>query len=238
MPPPADRLVDLLVALLLSGAPLVLFVLVRASRRAPAAGVVDLRLAGFAVLAWESFAVLGGASYWPPYLICFVTGLVLSMAVVQTRQGDEKRVGAPSRLPLAWATVACVVSLTWAVAHPPPRPQDELIAWLRVHTTPGDDAVIAYGHPDILHGADLHSPYPDLLSLSVRVRDPRLDDLSRLLSGPRAPDWVILTAPTLATWGIDARAGSLALQEHYVVEVVIGRYVVYRHTSAEDMTSH
>lgn len=227
----SDRLVDLVVAFLLSGAPLILLLLVRAARRSPADGVVDLRLPVLAVLAWESFAVLGGASYWPPYLICFVTGLVLAMAVVQTRQGEEHRVGSPSLVALTWAAAAVLVSLTWLVTHPPVRPQDQLIAWLRVYAAPGDDAVVAYGHPDVLHGAGLHSPYPDLWSLPVRVRDPRLQDLSGLLSGPRAPDWVVLTSPTMATWGIDARAGSRALREHYVEQTAIGRYVVYRHVA-------
>jgi hypothetical protein len=228
-----DRLVDLVVALLLSGAPLVVVLLLGAARRAPAAGAVDLRPAALAVLAWESFAVLGGASYWPPYLICFVTGLVLSMAVVQDAEGGHRPAGRSGAVVLTAATVSCLVALTWAVTHPPARPQDEVIAYLRVHTRPGDDAVIAYGHPDILHGAGLHSPYPELWSLPVRVRDPQLEELSRLLGGPRAPDWVVLTAPTLSTWGIDARAGSRALQEHYVAETVIGRYAVYRHRSAE-----
>lgn len=230
-----DRLVDLVVAFVLSGAPLVLglLVLVLALRRSPGPGAVDLRLAAVAVLAWESFAVLGGASYWPHYLICFVPGLVLAMAVVGTRRaGDrragDRRVGVATGVVLAWAAVAGTVSLASTVVDPPARPQDELIAWLQVNTEAGDDAVVAYGYPDILHGAGLRSPYPDLWSLPVRVRDPQLQDLGRLLSGPRAPDWVVLTAPTLATWGIDPRAGSQALEEHYVEEAEVGRYTVYR----------
>lgn len=224
-----DRLVDLVQSFLLSGAPLVLLLLVLACRRPAAPGAVDLRLPAVAVLAWESFAVLGGASYWPHYLICFVPGLVLATAVVGTRVQDGPRAAWPARAALAWATVACLVSLTSTVVQPPARPQDELVAWLRTHTAPGDDAMVAYGYPDILHGAGLHSPYPDLWSLPVRVRDPRLEDLSRLLRGPRAPDWVVLTSPTLATWGIDPRAGTRALEEHYVQEAEVGRYLVYRH---------
>lgn len=229
-----DRLVDLWVSFVTSGAPLVLLLLALACRRRPALGAVDLRLAAFAVLAWESFAVLGGASYWPHYLICFVPGLVLAMAVVQTREGEGTTPAWSTRATLAVVGIACVVSLTSAVLNPPARPQDPLIAWLRVHTQPGDDAFVAYGYPDILHGAGLDSPYPDLWSLPVRVRDPRLTDLSRLLSGPQAPDWVVLTSPTLATWGIDPRAGTRALHEHYVEAAEIGRYTVYRHDGDED----
>lgn len=227
----SDRLLDLVVAFLLSGAVLVLALLARAARDGPAAGALDLRAVALAVLAWETVAVLGGASYWPPYLICFVTGLVLAVAVVQTREdaGGARYPGWPALPALAWAAAACLASLTWAVTHPPARPQDELVAWLGVHAAPGDDAVVAYGHPDVLHGAGLHSPYPDLWSLPVRVHDPRLVELSRLLSGPRAPDWVVLTGPTLATWGIDARVGSRVLRGGYVREAAVGGYVVYRH---------
>ncbi|WP_380167581.1 hypothetical protein [Jannaschia sp. R86511] len=230
----SDRLVDLVVAFLLSGAPLLLLLAAVAARRPAAEGAVDLRVPLLAVLAWESFAVLGGASYWPPYLICFTTGLVLAMAVVQTREGSRPRDRWAALLPLGWAAVAAVVALVTVVADPPARPQDAVISWLRANASPGDDAVIAYGHPDILHGAGLASPYPDLWSLPVRARDPRLQELSRLLSGPRAPDWVLLTGSSLATWGIDDRAGTRALREHYVEETVVGRYTVLRLRSDPD----
>ncbi|MFC3689979.1 hypothetical protein [Aquipuribacter hungaricus] len=224
-----DRLVDLGEAFLRSGAPLVLLLLVAPLRRRPAPGALDLRAAAAAVLAWESVAVLGGASYWPPYLICSVTGLTMATAVVQGGARGVGRAWAAGLVPIAWAVVACLLALAAAVAHPPARPQDDVVAWLRAHTAPGDDALVAYGHPDVLHGAGLHSPYPDLWSLPVRVHDPRLADLAALLSGPAAPDWVVLTGPSLRTWGIDARAGTRALEEHYVEEAVVGRYTVLHH---------
>lgn len=225
-----DRLVDLTGAFLRSGAPLVLLLLVVALRRRPAPGALDLRAAAVAVLAWESVAVLGGASYWPPYLICFVTGLVMATAVVQCAAREGTRSWSVGLVPLAWAVVACLLALAAAVAHPPARPQDGVVAWLRANAAPGDDALVAYGHPDVLHLAGLHSPYPDLWSLPVRVHDPRLADLAALLSGPGAPDWVVLTGPSLRTWGIDARAGTRALEEHYAEQVVVGRYTVLRRT--------
>lgn len=234
-PATAQRLVDLVVAFSLSGAPLLLVLLGVVLPRPPAPNALDLRLPAVAVLAWESVAVLGGASYWPPYLICTVTGLVLATAVVHNAGPGRGGVAAARRaglVPLAWAVVASLVALSWAVVDPAARPQDEVVEWLRANAAPGDDAVVAYGSPDILHGAGLKSPYSHLWSLPVRVRDPDLVELGRLLNGPEAPDWVVLTGPSLATWGIDDSAGTEALTQGYTEAAEVGRFTVYSRDGA------
>ena len=228
-PATPHRLLLLLTALVLSGAPLVVVLLVRRLRHALPAGSLDLRAPAVAVLAWELFVVLAGGSYWLHYLLVLVPGLVLGAAVLEAGHitGDHARRTATGPV-LVWAGVVCAVALTWTGVHPgaPPEPAP-VVSWLRSHTEVGDDGVIAYGQPDILQAAGLQSPYPDIWSLPVRVHDPQLRVLATLLAGERAPDWVVLTDGDLETWGIDATAGAAALRSRYSRVDVVDGYVIY-----------
>jgi len=227
------RLLRLALALLVSGAPLVLALLLRRIRRPPAAGSPDLRAPAVAVLAWELFVVLAGGSYWLHYLIVLVPGLVLSVAVLETSHSPPGPARRTATGPvLAWAAAVCAVALAWTTLHPgPPRGPTTLVTWLIAHTEEGDDAVIAYGQPQILQAAGLASPYPDLWSLPVRVHDPRLESFAALLAGDRAPDWVIVTGGDLQTWGIDATAGTAALRARYSPVTEVDGYEIYRRNS-------
>lgn len=224
------RLRRLALAFLVSGAPLVLALLLRRVRRPPATGALDLRAPTVAVLAWGLFVVLAGGSYWLHYLIVLVPGLVLSVAVLETGEhppGPARR--AVTGPVLVVAAAVCTVALAWTTLHPgPPRGDTALVTWLIAHTEAGDDAVIAYGHPHILQAAGLTSPYPDLWSLPVRVHDPRLQGFAALLAGDRAPDWVIVTGADLQTWGIDATAGTAALRARYSPVAQVDGHQVYR----------
>ena len=130
---------------------------------------------------------------------------------------------------LLWAGAVCLVALAWTTTHPvTPRGASSVVTWLRTRAAEGDDAVIAYGQPQILQGAGLQSPYPDIWSLPVRVHDPGLRAFATLLSGDRAPDFVVLTNESLDTWGVDPTAGTRALDEGYVVADVVDGYTIYR----------
>ncbi|WP_380168994.1 hypothetical protein [Jannaschia sp. R86511] len=224
------RLRLLLLALVVSGAPLVIALLVRHLRRPVVDGAIDVRAPAAALLLWELFVVLAGGSYWLHYLLVLVPGLVLSVAVLEVGRrtpGSGRRVTAVPVL--AWGAVACVVALGWTLGHPgPAREAAPVVAWLGSHTEAGDDAVIAYGQPDILQAAGLASPYPDIWSLPVRVHDPRLHALAALLAGDRAPDWVVVPGGDLETWGVDATAGTAALDARYVRVADVDGYAIYQ----------
>ena len=229
-PATPHRLLLLLIALVVSGAPLVVVLLVRRLRQALPAGSLDLRAPAVAVLAWELFVVLAGGSYWLHYLLVLVPGLVLCAAVLEAGHGTGDRARRTATGPvLLWAGVVCAVALAWTGVHPgTPREPSPVVSWLRSHTEAGDDAVIAYGQPDILQAAGLYSPYPDIWSLPVRVHDPQLHALATLLAGQRAPDWVVLTDGDLETWGIDATAGAAALRSRYSRVEEVDGYAIYR----------
>jgi hypothetical protein len=201
-----ERFRVVLLALVASGAPLLVAASMLGFRRPPRGP--DLRLAALACLAWEGAGVVLGGSYWLHYLIGLVPGLVL--VTVAARPSGARS------LAVAIATVSTVAAPFLLGVQPPAVSSDaRAAAYLRAHSTPGDTVVIAYGRPDIVRGAGLSSPYEHLWSLSARVRDPQLRELTAILAGPAAPRWVVVHGPTLATWGVNATTAQHALDARY-----------------------
>ena len=232
----ADRLRALLLALAASGAPLIVLVLLRRLPDRPRAGSPDLRLPTVAVLAWETVSVLAGGSYWLHYLVNLVPGLVLAVAVLtatDTRPLHRLRppqwagpISAPAGV-LAWALASCLVALTAVAARPPVGP-GAVVGWLRQHARPGDTAVVAFGHPDYLAETGLSSPYTELWSLPVRVRDPHLTELTAVLSSASRPDWIVTgLSGSLRGWGIDASRAQPVFDEHYRLVAQTGGHDVF-----------
>jgi len=224
-----DRFRRVLLAAAVSGAvALPVLVAVRAGRlrRGPLRPVLWPALA---VLGWELFSVLAGGSYWLHYLIALVPGLVLCAALVGSGRGV---VLALARTGVAYAVVVATVATTYLLVHPEATGSEEPVdAWLSAHARPGDTAFVAYGHPDILQSAGLSSPYSGLWSLPVRVNDPRLTQLARVLAGPHRPTWVITTSDqrteALAGWGIDPALAQRQLDAHYRPVSDVDGHVIY-----------
>jgi hypothetical protein len=201
-----DRFYTLLAALLLSGGPLVVLACL-GSFRAPGSDP-DLRWAAVALLVWELVGAVLGGSYWLHYLLAVVPGLVLLAAAA----GPTRAV----RWSLAIATVSTVLAIGgFALASPGPGAVQAVSTYLRVHSAPDDTVVVAFGHPDIVRDSGLTSPYSQLWSLPVRVRDPRLHDLASVLTGADAPRWVVVDGASLATWGVDPAAAQSVLDRRY-----------------------
>jgi hypothetical protein len=241
------RLDRLPLAVLASGAVLVVLALVV---RSVLLRVDRLAQACVALLAWETFAVVAGGSYWLHYLIGLVPGLALALAVTlapgERRQPSLRRalarralarraqarprvdvVPKVGRAVAAFAAGSAVVALGIQGAHPAAT-STTLAAgeWLKHHHRAGDTAVLAYGQPNLLVAAGVTSPYPELWSLPVRVRDPRLRDLVSVLRGPQAPDWVLVHGQ-LATWGVDAAHAERVVAHRYREVAEVCGWVVY-----------
>lgn len=219
----------LLLALVGSGAPLLLGVLARrvwrGDRRVnPVDAARFLLTPVVALLVWEALSVTAGGSYWLHYLMGLVPGLVLLAALG----------GLPTRLrgsvPVAYALVAAstVCSVGWVLVHPIERPEQEVAAYLAARADPGDTAVVAFGVASILESAGLESPYPNLWSLPVRVRDPRLHELAGVMAGPDRPTWLVISGKGLGTWGIDTTAAQRYVGLYYVRVADVAGYRIFR----------
>ena len=217
----AARLAQLLGALILSGAPLFAVVAGWVARAqlpgttdaAAERAVIDLRVPAAAVLGWELLAVMLGGSYWLHYLVGLVPGLVL-MAVAASQRPLRARPRAALLAALSWPAVLAVVGAA-TLPHVGAGSDASIIGYLRAHDRTGDTLVVAFGHPNIVQAAGLPSPYSELWSLPVRVRDPRLSHFDDVLSDPNRPTWVVVSGQTLYTWGVDATSAESTLQHRY-----------------------
>lgn len=174
------------------------------------------------------WAMLGGGSYWPHYLLQGATALATAAGLLTPA---EEHLGTLMR---RWAVVAacssataCAVIATVYASVDYVWHQERIGHWLAASSAPDDTAIVAYGNPSILEAADLTTPYPYLWSLPMRTLDPEQRRLRRTLRGENAPTWLIQMT-YLNSWDID-RHGKLqrTIEEKYdAVEVVCG-YTVY-----------
>lgn len=243
--PPATshRMSELVRVFLLSGAPVVLalaLALLRLRRTGPARSAPRLRtgpdpahLLVWPVLAmtgWEFVGVALGGSYWWHYLTGLVPGLAMLLMV--------SRPGRWSMRVLILAVGYTIVSAVtfwghWVAAPTPLTPEGQVASYLRAAAAPSDSVVVGFGHPDVVAGSGLQSPYHYLWSLPVRVRDPQLGELQRVLRGPWAPTWVVVPGRSLSSWGLDATKAQDYLQRHYVEQVTYGNWHIWRHQRGE-----
>lgn len=211
-PATGERLVRIIGSFVISGgAVLATLALVSVVRRR---GRDHVGTGAVAVLAWTTFSVFAGGSYWLHYLLEMLPGLVLAAAIAGGGVRRTRRVGRPV---VVYALVLAVIAGTTSSLQrieTGSRPS-AAASWLRAATVPGDTAVIGYGQPGILYEAGLTSPYPMVWSLPVRVRDPRLTELAAVLAGPDAPEWIVLWQGTLRSWGIDPAAAQPVVRDRY-----------------------
>ena len=184
--------------------------------------------AALAMGAWELCAVALGGSYWLHYLTGTVPAVLLLLVLVRPSRRRRRL------LELAVWCAALVSAVVWGLHLTAAVPMSEdapVIAYLQAHAEPRDGVVVAFGHPDIVAGSGLASPYEHLWSLPVRVRDPRLRELSAVLISPAAPRWVVAAGDSLGSWGLDATAAEAVLRQRYVERTSYGVWHVWQSTA-------
>ncbi len=230
----SSRMSGLLDAFAVSLAPVVLVALAWFVRRAGASlprtsdavprQVPDLRWPAVTLLVWETVSIAMGGSYWLHYLLVLVPGLAVLTAAALQRPVPKR----PFLAVLATALVSAIVSVAVAPSITPVFASDAVVArYLRDHGAPGDTMVVAFGHPNIDWDAKMSSPYSELWSLPVRVRDSKLQELDAVFRSPQAPRWVVVSGPSLATWGVDAQAADATLRSAYHPVTSINPYVIW-----------
>ena len=219
-PATPERMDHLATVFLVSGAALLLVVLVLAVLTDRSS---QLTWPALGLVGWELFGVVMGGSYWWHYLTGLVPGLVLLVVLA----GPVRRRALVTAVlayvlvinPLAW--------LRWTQLPTDVSSEEQVAACLRADAAPSDGVVVAFGHPEIVAASGLQSPYQYLWSLPVRVRDPRLTGLEDVLAGPTAPRWVVVDGESLASWGLDARAAQGYLVRHYGEQSTYGDWHVW-----------
>ncbi|MFY0405526.1 hypothetical protein [Solicola sp. PLA-1-18] len=211
-PATGERLVRLVGSFVISGgAVLATLALISVVRRR---GRDHVGTGAVAVLGWATFSVFAGGSYWLHYLLEMLPGLALAAAIAGGGVRRTRRVGRPV---VVYALLLAVVAGTTSSIT---RIQEGSVpytagTWLGAASRPGDTAIVAYGQPGILYEAGLSSPYSMVWSLPVRVRDPRLTQMTAVLEGPRAPVWLVQWRGTMRSWGIDPSAAEPVIEARY-----------------------
>jgi hypothetical protein len=237
-----ERMHQLIEAFVASGAAVVLVVTAvlavaeavrgRQARHAVVDGAPAPRVLAWpalATVAWELVSVACGGSYWLHYLTGLVPGLVLLLAIARP---PRRAAGILLTAVVSYVVLAgAVVWVDQAVAPVGETSDAQVAAYLRAHGHPSDGVVVGFGHPGIVVGSGMSSPYEHLWSLPVRVRDPRLIELQGVLSGPDAPAWVVTAGSALDTWGLDATSADRYLRQHYVTEATLGDWYVWHRVS-------
>jgi hypothetical protein len=218
------RFAGVMGALAASAAPFVVVGLLVRLRGRPTYGVVDLRWPALALLVWELVVVLLGGSYWLHYLMGLVPGLVLLAAAAAQRRLEA---GPTLVLPYGAALVSSLAAVIYLVAVPISRPEAPVIDYLRAEGRPGDTAVVAFGGANILRETGMTSPYEELWSLPVRVRDPELETFIEVLEGADAPTWVIASGASLSSWAIDGARADRVLRDRYRLAAKAGRFSIF-----------
>jgi hypothetical protein len=219
------RFAGMLGALVASAAPFVAVGLLVRVRGPATYGAVDLRLPAIAVLGWELVVVLLGGSFWLHYLMGLVPGLVLLAAAAAQR----RLVAGPTLvLPYAAAVVSTLAAIVYIVAVPIDRKETPVIDYLQAEAEPGDTAVVAFGAANILRETGMTSPYEELWSLPVRVRDPELASFTAVLLGDEPPTWVVTHGVRIDTWGVEGADADRALRDRYRLAATTGDFTIFR----------
>ena len=196
--------------------------------RATTSDGIDLRLATGILVLWELVSMAAGGSYWLHYLLALVPGLVVvtTLAVDTSDRMLESWARWRPRA-LGYAAVVSAVAVVVVAVHPVPT-HERVSDYLVEHKTSDDTAVVAFGKPDILYGAGMSSPYPLLWSLPVRVLDPHLQQLTRLLDSSERPTWLVTGNHGISGWGLHPSRRLLDLFErHYRPVARIDDEVIY-----------
>ncbi len=231
-PAAAGRARQLGVALLLTGAPLVLLRLpdlVRrpGSARTLAPGDPLVGWTAVALMVWEVVSVAVGGSFWLHYLVGLVPGLALVLALTADARHRVPQVR--TWMVVGTAVASSVLGLGSVLGDPPGRPAAEVAVarYLREHAHLGTTAVVTFGRPSILREAGMRSPYPLIWSLPMRVRDPGLHELTPLLRR-REVQWVLVDPVAMQAWGLTDTRAERVLARNYRPAYRSGDLVVWR----------
>ncbi len=184
---------------------------------------------GWGLLALLVFAVasaLLGGNFWHHYLIGLIVPVSITTGVlVADRRGL-------ARLLVVYVAVAAILAWAGTLAGPKGSEGETVGTAIAASAGSRDTIVNLYGHPDIVQTAGLASPYEHLWSLPAKTLDPKLTQLDTVLSGPRAPTWLV-TGPTVRSWGLQTSATADLIVRRYRDVATICGHSIYLHDGVD-----
>lgn len=187
----------------------------------------SLRIAVFVMWVYGVAGILLGASWWRHYLIALIPALAMGTALATKREARRLRTHYAATLAAVASVVATVVGIAMlAIGWVPNDDEQQVAAYLRDASDPGDGVFVAYGAPDVIWKARLDAPYRYSWSLPMRGRDPHLHLLVQTLRGPDAPTWLVEIGE-FNWWGIDTADFQAVRAERYHRVATVCNHDVY-----------
>ncbi len=172
----------------------------------------DVRLVAVVTLAWTAWAAVSiaiGGNFWTHYLVQLALPVAVGVGLLSTARPRLATVAAASCL------VPAVLSATVMSARADDLTRDQRVGQaIGAASVGADSLVVAWGHPGVVQGSGLTSPYPSLWSLPTKTLDPDLTGFTAVLAGPRAPTWVV-TGRSLRSWGLRTHDATAVLHRRY-----------------------
>ncbi|WP_370188117.1 hypothetical protein [Aeromicrobium sp.] len=172
----------------------------------------DVRLVAVVTLVWTAWAgasIVVGGNFWTHYLVQLALPLAVGVGLLSTARPRLATVAAASCL------VPAVLSATVMSARADDLTPDQRVGQaIGAASVGADSLVVAWGHPGVVQGSGLTSPYPSLWSLPTKTLDPDLTGFTAVLAGPRAPTWVV-TGRSLHSWGLRTHDAAAVLHRRY-----------------------
>jgi len=176
----------------------------------------------------EAFGVLAGENFWPHYLIALIPMVALAAGLSVHRRVPGWRWNR-RLVVVAAATTALVSPVAAVIAATGSSETYTTGRWVAASARPGDTLVVPFTHPNVIDASGLSPVYPYAWSLPARTLDPQLTLLTRTLTGPAAPTWVVRWDPA-HTWGLDPdNLVDAALRTHYRAVAVVCGHTVWLH---------
>lgn len=200
-------------------------------------GAVSRRLRGAAAIAlcvtllFDAFSIAMGGNYWAHYLVELITPVAILTGVLISRRQPLLR--------LLVAAIIVVSAINWATSHAASHPSGTAAVGYSIaaSATRGDTIMTAYGHPEIVEDSGLSSPYPYLWGLPIKTLDPQLRVLNTVLSGPKAPTWLVVWN-SLRSWGLDSKTVRATVLRDYRIAGRMCGHTIYLHNDIQRPSLH
>lgn len=163
-----------------------------------------------AMLVFVHVSVAAGLDFYPHYMVQLLVPVALLAGVASARS----RWLVPAAVALAVAAAAFVTPASM-FAHAPSTISRAGGA-LEAVGEPGDSIMVLYGRPGIVFASGMDPAYEYLFSLPLRVRDPKLTGLTRVVAGDDPPTWLV-TWGAIDTYDFDTDALRQSLEDRYTV---------------------
>jgi len=195
-----------------------------------------VQMAVTAMLTVGLVAVALGGSYWVHYLVGLIPVTALAAASMARA---PRRSHVPSTVVSFAAASAVVTTLASSGQALQSRTTEATVTQLlRAAGRDTDSIVITYGHPNVIERSGLRPAYRYIWSLPTRVLDPKLNQLTRTLTGPSAPTWLVQWN-SFTSWDIDNRNRlASAVDAHYRRIARVCGVNVYLHESETRSVPH